>query len=138
TGPGRDPGERGEPRLDHVPRRQLGSLPRGEPGGLCRVPRQPVPVRAPRPPGGGRGCDRLPAVAAGVLGHRRQHRGRRGPGLPERAPVPPPLTARRDGAPPGRRARPGCPAGAAPPPPRPARPPPPPPPPRPPPHAAPP
>ena len=44
----RHPGERGQPWLDHVPRRRLGPVPAAEPAGLRCFPRQPVPVRAAR------------------------------------------------------------------------------------------
>jgi 3-oxoacyl-[acyl-carrier protein] reductase len=60
---------------------------RREPGRLRRIPRQPVPAGTARPPGRGGGRGRVPAVAAGVLDHRGQHRRGRGPGVPQRPPL---------------------------------------------------
>ena len=78
----RHPGERGQPRLDHLPRRRLGHLPPAQPRRLRRVRGQPVPVRPPGPPGRGRRCGHLPAVPAGLVGDRRERRGLRRPDLP--------------------------------------------------------
>ena len=68
TGARRHPGERGQPRVHHVPGRLLGHLPAGESGRLRRLPRHPVPVRAAGPPGRGRRRGRVPALG-------REHRG---------------------------------------------------------------
>ena len=97
TRAGPHPGERRQPRFDHVSRRRLGQLPAGQPGRLRRLPGRPVPVRPPRLAAGGRRRGGVPAVRAGVLGHRREHRGGRRPELPERPPLRPPrrITCRR-------------------------------------------
>jgi 3-oxoacyl-[acyl-carrier protein] reductase len=71
-----------------VPRRWLGELRSAEPRRLRHLPGHPVPARPAGPAARGRRRDHVPAVPAGLLGHRRQHRRRRGAALPQRPPVP--------------------------------------------------